>query len=315
MRQFIQLQNEGEALYFIANLHALTTVRDAAALHGFTLEAALAYLSLGLDPRKAILFRQSDVPEITELYWILGSLVPLSNLERAHGYKDKIARGVAPGFGLLAYPVLMAADILALGADVVPVGKDQIQHLEFARDWATRFNIAFVEGYDPQDPEGAVEGHTPGLLKLPGARVQEAVAIVPGIDGQKMSKSSGNTIEMFADEKDIERRIMSIRTDSTPVESPKPLEGPLYKLLEIMAPDGEFATIDASWKSGGRGYAHYKKTLLAYFHTTFDAPRRRREELLENRTEIEAILSDGARRAREIAEPILEQIRRAVGIR
>ena len=169
VRQFIQLQNDGEALYFIANLHALSTVRDAHTLREYTFETALSYLSLGLDPTRTILFCQSDIPEITQLFWILGSLVPLSNLERAHSYKDKIARGVPTSFGLFAYPVLMAADILVFGADVVPVGKDQLQHLEFARNWATRFNMAFVAGYDPQDSQAKVQGHAKGILKLPDA--------------------------------------------------------------------------------------------------------------------------------------------------
>ncbi len=315
VHQFIQLQNDGEALYFIANLHSLSTIRDAHALREYTLEAALAYLSLGLDPNQAILFRQSDIPEITELFWILGSLVPLSNLQRAHSYKDKIARGAPANFGLFAYPVLMAADILAFGADLVPVGKDQMQHVEFARDWATRFNMAFVERYEPQDPQGKEQGHAPGILKLPNARVPERAAIVPGTDGQKMSKSAGNTIELFAADAEVHQRIMGIRTDSAPLESPKPVDNALYALLEIMAPPDEFAQLDASWKAGGRGYAAYKKTLLEYFHATFDAARRRREELRRDPAEVERILIDGARRAREIATPIMEQVRRAAGIR
>jgi tryptophanyl-tRNA synthetase len=313
--QFIQLQNDGEALYFIANLHALSTVRDGYTLREYTLEAALAYVSLGLDPKKAILFRQSDIPEITELFWILGSLVPLSNLERAHSYKDKIARGVPANFGLFAYPVLMAADILAFGADVVPVGKDQIQHLEFARDWATRFNMTFVEGYDPQDPQAEQQGHAPGILKLPNARIPERAAVVPGTDGRKMSKSAGNTIELFATDAEVHQRIMGIRTDSAPLESPKPIDNALYGLLEIMAPPGEFAQLEASWKAGGKGYAEYKKVLLEYFHATFDAARRRREELRRDPGEVERILVDGATRAREVATPIMEQVRRAAGIR
>ncbi|MGH8306279.1 MAG: tryptophan--tRNA ligase, partial [Steroidobacteraceae bacterium] len=215
LRQFMELQRNAQALYFIANLHALTTVRDAAASREFTLEAALAYLAFGLDPKAAILFRQSDIPQITELYWILGCLVPLSNLERSHGYKDKIARGLAADFGLFAYPVLMAADILAFGADVVPVGNDQTQHLEFARDWATRFNVTFVARYDPQDPHGTEPGHARGILTLPTARIQKGVAVVPGIDGRKMSKSADNTIDIFAEESEVRGRIMGIRTDST----------------------------------------------------------------------------------------------------
>ena len=176
IRQFVQLQDEGEALYFIANYHSLTTVRDPKLAEELTREAALAYLSLGLDPKKAVLFRQSDVREVLELYWILGTVVPMANLERAHSYKDKIDRGISPDFGLFAYPVLMAADILLYGADVVPVGKDQIQHIEFARDWAIKFNMTYVPGYDPQDPEGKEKGHAPGILKLPAARVQESTA-------------------------------------------------------------------------------------------------------------------------------------------
>lgn len=312
--QFIELQH-GEALYFIANLHALTTVRDAAALREFTAETALAYLSFGVDPNKAVLFRQSDIPEITELQWILGTLVPLSHLERAHAYKDKIARGRAADLGLFAYPVLMAADVLAVGADLVPVGKDQTQHLEFARDWATRFNVTFVAGYDPQDPEAKERGRMPGVLKLPRARVQERVAVVPGTDGRKMSKLSGNTIELFAEDEAVRRQIMGIKTDSTPVEAPKPVDSALYRLLEIVAPPGEFAQIDTSWKSGGKGYVEYKKKLLEYFHAKFDAPRRRREELRRSPDELEHILTDGARRARAIAAPILDRVRRAVGIR
>lgn len=315
LQQYIELQHEEEALYFIADLHALTTVRDAAALREATFEAALAFLSLGLDPSKAILFRQSDIPEITELQWILGCLVPLSHLERAHGYKDKTARGIAPNFGLIAYPVLMAADILAFGADVVPVGKDQMQHLEFARDWATRFNLAFVAGYDPQDPEARRQGNARGILKLPQTRLQETAALVPGTDGQKMSKSSGNTIDLFADDDTVRKQIMGIKTDSTSIELPKPIDSTLYRLLELIAPPAEFVRIDASWRSGGKGYAEYKKTLLECFHATFDTPRRQREELARERGGIERILVDGAQRARGIAAPIIDQVRRAVGIR
>ena len=314
MHQFIQLQNDGEALYFIANLHALSTVRDAESMRDNTIEAALAYLSFGLDPQKAVLFRQSDVPEITELFWILGSLVPISHLERAHGYKDKVARGVAANFGLFAYPVLMAADILAFGADLVPVGKDQIQHVEFARDWATRFNMSFVTGYDPQDPRADQPGHTPGILKLPDARVPEYAAVVVGTDGRKMSKSARNTIELFATDADVQRQIMGIRTDSTARELPKPIDNALYQLLALLAPPSEFAKLDSSWKAGGKGYADYKKELLEYFHANFDTARRRREELRRDPAEVERILVDGARRAREIAAPIMAQVRLATGI-
>jgi tryptophanyl-tRNA synthetase len=315
LRQFIELQHEDEALYFIANLHALTTVRDPAVLRESTLEAAIAFLSIGLDPARAIIFRQSDVPQIVELYWILGTLVPLSHLERAHGYKDKVARGIPSSAGLFNYPVLMAADILAFGADLVPVGKDQAQHLEFARDWATRFNMSFVRGYDPQDPEARSPGHARGVLKLPQARLHAGTAVVPGVDGQKMSKSSGNTIDLFADDDTVRKQIMSIKTDSSSVSMPKPVDSALYRLLEILAPPDDFAAIDASWRAGGKGYADYKQALLDFFHLRFDAPRGRREQLERDRAEVERILAEGARRARDIAAPILDQVRQAVGLR
>ncbi|MDC0707653.1 tryptophan--tRNA ligase [Stigmatella sp. ncwal1] len=315
IRQFIQLQSEGEALYFIANLHALTTVREPAKAEEFTREAALAYLSLGLDPSRAILFRQSDVREVLELYWILGTVVPHANLERAHSYKDKTAKGISPDFGLFAYPVLMAADILLYSADVVPVGKDQVQHIEFARDWAVKFNLTYVPGYDPADPEGKQKGHAPGILKLPEARLQESTATVMGVDGQKMSKSYGNTIDIFGDEKEIKKRFMSIKSDSTPVEAPKPTEGSaLYDLMKVMLPPAEFAAADATWRAGGKGYGEYKKLLLEAFHATFGPARQRREELLRDPGELERLLQDGARRAREKAAPLMDQVRRAVGI-
>jgi len=315
IRQFIELQHEGEALYFIANLHALTTVRDAAEARALIQETAVAFLALGLDPKKAILFRQSDIPEVLELYWILGTVVPMSHLERAHGFKDKTARGVSPDFGLFAYPVLMAADILVYGSDVVPVGRDQVQHLEFARDWATKFNVTFVRGYEPQDPQGREKGHAPGILKLPEARLQENTAVVPGIDGQKMSKSYGNSIEMFGDEREVKKRIMGIKTDSTPVDAPKPTGNALYQLLRVMAPPGELVELERSWTEGGKGYGEYKQKLLEYFHATFDAPRRRRDELLKDPAELERILEDGARRARGLAVPTIERVRKAVGLR
>jgi tryptophanyl-tRNA synthetase len=315
IRQFIELQSEGEALYFIANLHALNTVRDPAKAAELTRDAALSYLALGLDPKRATLFRQSDVPEVLELYWILGTVAPHAHLERAHSYKDKVAKGISPDFGLFAYPVLMAADILLFGTDTVPVGRDQVQHIEFARDWAVKFNLTYVPGYDPADPEGKEKGHAPGILKLPSARLQESTETVPGVDGQKMSKSYGNTIEIFGAEKEIKKLFMGIKTDSTPVEAPKPTEGnALYQLMKIMLPPAEFAAADASWRAGGKGYGEYKKLLLEAFHATFGPARKRREELQADPAELERILQDGARRAREVAAPIISQVRRAVGL-
>jgi tryptophanyl-tRNA synthetase len=313
IRQFVRLQEGNECLYFIANLHALTSVRDGAALRALTREAATAYLALGLDPKRSVLFRQSDVPEICEAYWILGTVVPVSNLERAHSYKDKLARGASPDFGLFAYPVLMAVDILLYGSDLVPVGKDQIQHIEFARDWATKFNVVYVPGYDPQDPKGEKSGR-PGILKLPDTLVQEEVATVPGVDGQKMSKSYGNTLDLFGDEKELKKRIMGIKTDSTPVEAPKPVDSPLFQLLKLLAPAGEFAQVEQSWKAGGKGYGDYKKLLVEYFHATFGQARARYHELMANPDEVERVLVDGASRARAFAAPTVAALRQAVGL-
>jgi tryptophanyl-tRNA synthetase len=315
IRQFVQLQDEGQAYFFIANLHALTTVREPKLAEELTRDAAMAYLSLGLDPKKAVLFRQSDVREVLELYWILGTVVPHANLERAHSYKDKIAKGISPDFGLFAYPVLMAADILLYSPDFVPVGKDQIQHIEFARDWAVKFNLTYVPGYDAQDPEGKEKGHAPGILKLPAARVQESTAVVPGVDGQKMSKSYGNTIELFGEEKEIKKRIMGIKTDSTAVEAPKPTENaPLYDLLKLMLPEQRFQEADASWRAGGKGYGEYKKLLLEAFHENFGPARKRYDELKRDPAELERILQDGAERARAEASQLMQRVRRAVGV-
>lgn len=313
LRQFVDLQNRGEALYFIANLHALTTVRDPVAAASLTRETAMAFLALGLDPARAILFRQSDIPEVTELYWILGTVVPLSNLDRAHSYKDKIAKGISADFGLFAYPVLMAADILLYGSDLVPVGRDQVQHLEFARDWATKFNLTYVPGYDAADPTGAKSGK-PGVLKLPEALVQEATATVPGTDGQKMSKSYNNTIDLFGEEGEVKKRIMGIKTDSTPVEAPKPVDGALYQLLKVMVPEADFPAIDQAWREGGKGYGDFKKTLLAAYHATFGQARARYQALQKDPGAVDAILRAGAERARAVAAPVIERVRQVVGI-
>ncbi len=314
LKQFLELQDQGEALYFLADLHALTSLRDGPRLRALTREAAAGYLALGLDPSRAVLFRQSDVPEVCELYWILGTVVPLSNLERAHGYKDKLAHGVAPDMGLFAYPVLMAADILIYGSDVVPVGRDQLQHLEFTRDWATKFNAAFVPGDDPADPEGREAGHAPGILKLPRAHVREEAALVPGIDGEKMSKSRGNAIDLFGGDAEVRKRIMSIKTDSIPVEAPKPEGTALHQLLRLVLPAAEFQEQDRSWRAGGVGYGEYKKRLLEGFHAAFDGARRRYRELMEDPAAVEQVLQDGARRARALAAPVMSAVRRAVGL-
>ncbi len=313
IRQFIELQEQGEALYFIANLHALTSVRDGNRLRQLTLDVAIAYLALGLDPDRAILFRQSDVKEHTELFWMLGSIVPLSDLKNAHSYKDKVARGQRPEFGLFAYPILMAADILIYDSDVVPVGQDQRQHVEYARDWATKFNLAYVPGYRPEDPL-ASRGGSPGVLKLPEARILDQTAVVPGVDGQKMSKSYNNSIELFAPDKVVKKAIMGIKTDSTPVEVPKPIDNsPLYQLMKIMAPPSDFADFERRWLSGGAGYGVFKQELLDLFHATFGEARARKAELEKDLGVVEQTLQKGAERARELASRQMTRVRQAVG--
>jgi tryptophanyl-tRNA synthetase len=314
LRQFVQMQDEGEAFYFIANLHSLTSVSDPEQLREFTRDAALSYLAFGLDPKRSVLFRQSDVPEHSELFWILGSLVPMSHLERAHSYKDKVAKGIRPNFGLFAYPVLMAADILLYAADVVPTGKDQKQHLEFARDWAIKFNQTFCQKYDAADPNGVKNGR-PGVLKVPEARIQEATATVVGVDGQKMSKSYKNTVDLFASDKAVKKAIMGIKTDSTSVEDPKPIEGSaLYSLLSVLAPASDFELIDQAWRRGGDGYGVFKKRLLDLFHATFDEARARRAELEKDPAVLEKILQDGALRARQAAAVQMDAVKKAIGL-
>ncbi len=314
IRQFVTMQDEGEGFYFIANLHSLTTVVDPEQLREFTLDAALTYLSFGLDPERSVLFRQSDVKEHAELYWVLGSMVPMAHLERAHSFKDKVSKGIRPDLGLFAYPVLMAADILLYSADVVPTGKDQKQHLEFTRDWAIKFNQTYVPGYDAADPNGEKNGK-PGVLKIPEARIQEATATILGVDGQKMSKSYKNTIDLFASDKKVKKAIMGIKTDSTPVEDPKPTEGSaLYSLLQILASPEDFKEISASYQRGGEGYGVYKLKLLDLFHATFDPARQRRQELEQDLLEVERILQRGADRAREVAAAKVDEVKKAVGL-
>ena len=314
MRQFVNLQEEGDAFYFIADLHALTSVRDGKELAQNSRDVALDYLALGLDPEKATLFLQSAIPEVTELFWYLTALTPMGLLERGHSYKDKVARGIAADAGLFTYPVLMAADILLYGSDLVPVGKDQIQHLEMTRDIAVKFNAAFVPGYDPADPEGKKSGK-PGILKLPKGHIQEgAAASVPGVDGQKMSKSYGNTIELFADDASTKKRIMGIKSDSTPMESPKdPDSTPIFALLSLFASDAERAEIETSFKIGGKGYGHYKQRLHELFLETLGPARDRRKKLLEDPSYLEDVLAAGAKKARAAAAPVMAAVREAVG--
>lgn len=310
IREFVRLQDEGEALYFIANLHALNSVKDPKVARSLTLETACAFMALGIDPARSTLFRQSDIPEITELYWILGTLVPIADLENAHSYKEKTARGQAADLGLVAYPVLMAADILLYDSDVVPVGRDQQQHLELTRDWAGKFNLAFSPGYDPQNP-----AKRPGVFKIPSARIRDESAKVPGRDGQKMSKTYGNTIDLFGTDREVEKQVMSVKTDSTPREAPKPTEGqPLLDLLRLVLPPGEVPQVEAEWTAGGKGYGDFKKRLLEGYHTAFDGARKRYQELLADPAEVERVLKAGAERARGFAAPVMRRVRDAVGL-
>ncbi len=304
IREFVTMQDQGEALYFIANLHALNSVRDGKKARELTLETAAAFLALGVDPAKAALFRQSDIPEIPELYWILGTVVPMADLENAHSYKDKLAHGAKPDFGLFGYPVLMAADILLYDSDVVPVGKDQRQHLELTRDWAGKFNRQYNEE----------------IFKLPAGRTRDETAVVPGRDGQKMSKSYNNTIDLFGTADEVKKQIMSVKTDSTAPEAAKPTENQaLYDLLKVVHTPADFAAIDSKWREAGgtgptHGYGKFKGMLLDGYHATFTEPRKRYAELMNDRAELERLLKQGAEKARGYAAPVIARVRHAVGL-
>ncbi|PWB77209.1 MAG: tryptophan--tRNA ligase [Holophagae bacterium] len=300
IRQFVELQHEHDCYYFLADLHALTSVHDADRLRGLVTDLATAFLALGLDPGKAALYRQSDLPEIPELTWYLSTVTSMGLLQRCHSFKDKVAQGVIPSHGLFAYPVLMAADVLIVRANVVPVGRDQKQHLEVTRDIVASFHATYGRE----------------VFTMPEPMIGDEVAVVPGLDGQKMSKSYGNTIDLFGPEKEIRQRIMSITTDSTPVEAPKPKEGnALYGLLKLFAPAGERAWVEAAFDEGGTGYGEMKKRLFAYYLATFGEARRRFEELRRHPEEVEAVLRSGAERARAIAVPLMDEVRAIVGIR
>jgi tryptophanyl-tRNA synthetase len=301
----IALQAEGEALYFIADYHALTSLRDPEALCENCRRVALDFLACGLDPERATLFQHSDVPQVTELAWILSTVAPMGLLERAHSYKDKLARGLSPTVGLFSYPILMAADILIYDSDVVPVGKDQKQHIEMTRDLAVKMNETFGQS----EPDGRI-------FKLPEARIQPATETVPGIDGQKMSKSYGNNIDIFGDEKEIRRRVMSIVTDSTPVEAPKdPAQSTIFKLYSLVASKDEITAMREQFLKGGTGYGDFKKQLFAKLWEYFAPMRKRREEILADKSYIDNVLARGAKRANEIAGQVMNRVRQAVGLR
>ena len=299
MQPALQLQHEGEAFYFIADYHTLTAIHNAAELRENVRNLAIDFLACGLDPEKSVFFRQSDVPEHTELAWILSTLTPMPMLENATSYKDKIANGLTPNTGLFTYPVLMAADILIYDSDKVPVGKDQKQHLEMTRDIAAKFNATFGEG----------------LLKLPAPLIRESTAIVPGLDGQKMSKSYGNSVGLFEEEKALRKKIMGIQTDSTPVESPKPTEGStILAFYKLVATPAEYDAMVADFQKGGIGYGDFKKRLFEKLWTFFAEAREKRAEILSKKTYVEGVLQAGAAKARTVARETLDRVRHAVGL-
>ncbi len=300
IRQFLRLQEGHECFYFLADLHALTTVQDGARLRALVTDLATAYLALGLDPERSVIYRQSDVPEIPELSWYLSTVASMGLLQRCHSYKDKVAQGVVPSVGLFTYPVLMAADILIVSADQVPVGKDQKQHLEVARDLALSFHATYRSE----------------VFKLPAPLIMDDVAVVPGVDGQKMSKSYGNTIDIFGNQKEIRKKIMAVKTDSTPVEEPKPTaDNALYQLTRLFAPEGEREWVERAFRDGGTGYGEIKKRLYGYYVDTFAAAQQRYDQLRQAPDEVERILAAGAERARATVAPLMAEVRRLVGIR
>ena len=298
IRQHLELQHKGEAFYFIADLHALTTVKSPGQLRENVRDVALDYLALGLDPKKASFYRQSDIHEIPELSWLMTTVTPMGLLERCTSYKDKIARGIAPDHGLFAYPVLMAADILIVDADIVPVGKDQKQHVEVARDIAGSFNHLYGE-----------------VFKLPEERILPEAGVVPGLDGQKMSKSYGNEIGIFLEGKALKDRVMAIVTDSAPPEAPKdPDANNVFNLLKFFATPEETAEWREKFRQGGVKYVEVKKRLIALLDEKFGAARERRKELQKRPDEVEDVLQAGAARTREIAAATLVRARKACGI-
>jgi tryptophanyl-tRNA synthetase len=300
IRPILEMQDRGEVFLFLADLHALTSLQDPAALRENVRSATIDMLACGLDPERTLYWRQSDVPEHSELMWILTTVTPMGLMERMVAYKDKVARGIPASTGLFVYPILQAADILLYDADVVPVGKDQKQHLEVTRDIAVKLNEAFGSE----------------VFKLPEPQISDEVAVVPGLDGQKMSKSYGNTIELFLDEKALRKRVMSIVTDSTPLESPKDPDGStIVDLYRLFAGADEVEAMRAEFRAGGVGYGHFKQRLFEAIWTYFAPMRERREQILARPDYVNDVLEDGARRAREIALGTMERVRAATGLR
>lgn len=298
MRQHVELQARGQGIYFIADYHSMTSLRDGELRRKLVRELALDYLACGLDPRRSILYRQSDLPETCELAWQLTTVTPMGLLQRATSYKDKLAAGLSPDHGLFAYPVLQAADILQFRADLVPVGQDQKQHIEMARDIAVKFNQAYGRE----------------VFALPEPQILEEVAVVPGVDGRKMSKSYENTLRMFWPDKQLRKAVMGIVTDSTPVEQPKDTAQALFQLWSLFATKDEREEMFARARAGGLGYGDVKKELAERILRFFAPMRTLREDLARRPDEVEDVLRDGARRARELALETWSAAREAAGV-
>jgi tryptophanyl-tRNA synthetase len=298
MRQHLQFQAEHNCFYFIADYHALTSNPAPDEIAGHILDVTMDYIALGLDTEKTVFWRQSDVPEVTELTWLLSCVTPMGLLQRCTSYKDKVAQGLSPNHGLFAYPVLQAADILLYNSELVPVGADQKQHIEVTRDIAIRFNNTYGE-----------------IFTVPKEHIIESVAVVPGIDGQKMSKSYGNTVEIFEPEASVRKKIMKIVTDSTPLEEPKdPDKCNVFALLKLVASSEELAEWENNYRSGGMGYGQAKKRLAELMIDYFKPYRQKRAELENNIDYVKKVLAHGAERAKAVARETLEKARRAVGL-
>ncbi len=299
IRQHLELQADNEAFYFIADYHALTSSPEPDDLKKDSLGVTMDYIALGLDTERTVFWRQSDVPEVTEFAWILSCITPMGLLQRCTSYKDKVAQGLSPNHGLFAYPVLQAADILIFNSDLVPVGADQKQHIEVTRDIAIKFNNTFGP-----------------ILTIPREYILKSVAVVPGIDGQKMSKSHDNIIGIFESEKMVRKKVMRIVTDSTPVEDPKdPEKCNIFALLKLVAGDDEIAEWKDKYRSGGTGYGTVKKRLVELLCEYFRPYREKRKELENNLDFVERVLKTGAQKASAVARKTLAEVRQAVGLR
>jgi len=314
-------ESGAESFFFMADYHALIKCDEPDRIETSRLQIAATWLAAGLDTSRVTFYRQSDIPEIPELTWLLTCVTSKGQMNRAHAYKGAVDANLAAGedpdagitMGLYSYPILMAADILLYDSDVVPVGRDQRQHLELTIDWAGKFNRQYAPGYDSQKRTG-------GLLKIPAARTRDETAQVPGRDGKKMSKSYANTIDLFGTDKEVEKQIKSVITDSTAPDAAKPVENqPLYDLLKVSLSPADFAVIDAKWRAAGgepktHGYGAFKQALLDAYHATFDPARKRYGELMNDRAELERLLKIGADKARTYAAPVISRVRGAVGL-